>query len=341
MGSEPARCEPAERDHAGAAPVCAAGDLAHPRSTLRPGVLGLCGCRCLRCARRLDRQALEPAHPPRRAARPDRRQGVARGRLHHARLRGRAAALAGHSCRIARPADRRRLSVEPRRECAGAALHQQGQHAGADRADRLCPRAARSRCRRRTRDIVLDCRRGRHDGVVGPFLPCALGAFSRSVELKYVVSARGYRLLFWLGLLVLIIVALGLVQSILLPFAAGFVIAYILAPGVAWFERRGVPRSLASLIIVILFLVAVAGILVVLVPLIQGQIVELIARVPSLVHSSQDLLGKLITLLQEQLPAEDVTKLRRSEEHTSELQSPMYLVCRLLLEKKNEINKVH
>src|SRR5437762_5507246 len=28
---------------------------------------------------------------------------------------------------------------------------------------------------------------------------------------------------------------------------------------------------------------------------------------------------------------------QRSEEHTSELQSPMYLVCRLLLEKKNPI----
>src|SRR5437764_7656014 len=28
----------------------------------------------------------------------------------------------------------------------------------------------------------------------------------------------------------------------------------------------------------------------------------------------------------------------RSEEHTSELQSPMYLVCRLLLEKKNKRN---
>src|SRR5437879_9081474 len=27
---------------------------------------------------------------------------------------------------------------------------------------------------------------------------------------------------------------------------------------------------------------------------------------------------------------------RRSEEHTSELQSPMYLVCRLLLENKNQ-----
>src|SRR5437762_5365232 len=28
---------------------------------------------------------------------------------------------------------------------------------------------------------------------------------------------------------------------------------------------------------------------------------------------------------------------RRSEEHTSELQSPMYLVCRLLLEKKKGV----
>src|SRR5437763_13141309 len=31
-----------------------------------------------------------------------------------------------------------------------------------------------------------------------------------------------------------------------------------------------------------------------------------------------------------------VARLHRSEEHTSELQSPMYLVCRLLLEKKKK-----
>src|SRR5437763_12567756 len=33
--------------------------------------------------------------------------------------------------------------------------------------------------------------------------------------------------------------------------------------------------------------------------------------------------------------AQNPAALKRSEEHTSELQSPMYLVCRLLLEKKN------
>src|SRR5690348_17471265 len=31
----------------------------------------------------------------------------------------------------------------------------------------------------------------------------------------------------------------------------------------------------------------------------------------------------------------------RSEEHTSELQSPVHLVCRLLLEKKKKTNNIH
>src|SRR5437763_10136275 len=35
-----------------------------------------------------------------------------------------------------------------------------------------------------------------------------------------------------------------------------------------------------------------------------------------------------------------MTVIGRSEEHTSELQSPMYLVCRLLLEKKKIISLI-
>src|ERR1017187_8965784 len=42
--------------------------------------------------------------------------------------------------------------------------------------------------------------------------------------------------------------------------------------------------------------------------------------------------GKIITPLKDRIGSEIRT--HRSEEHTSELQSPMYLVCRLLLEKK-------
>src|SRR3712207_7489284 len=39
------------------------------------------------------------------------------------------------------------------------------------------------------------------------------------------------------------------------------------------------------------------------------------------------------------LPADRRRGSRRSEEHTSELQSRQYLVCRLLLEKKNKIHQ--
>jgi predicted PurR-regulated permease PerM len=124
------------------------------------------------------------------------------------------------------------------------------------------------------------------------------------------MSPRAYRLLFWLGLLLLVIVALGLVQPILMPFATGFAIAYVLAPLVTRLEARGVRRSLASLAVLALFLFGLACILLILVPLIQGQVVQLITRVPNLVRALQDQLGQLILLLQEHLPAEDVNKVR-------------------------------
>jgi predicted PurR-regulated permease PerM len=124
------------------------------------------------------------------------------------------------------------------------------------------------------------------------------------------VSAQAYRLLFWLGVLLILIIALGMVQGILLPFAAGIVIAFILAPTVGRIEAWGVRRSLASLAVLIVFLIGVALVFVLLVPLIQGQIVQLIARVPSLVSALQDQLGRWLVILQQQLPAEEAAKLR-------------------------------
>src|SRR5437764_11070950 len=46
--------------------------------------------------------------------------------------------------------------------------------------------------------------------------------------------------------------------------------------------------------------------------------------------------GEEQRLLDRGISAADHEHVLRSEEHTSELQSPMYLVCRLLLEKKKK-----
>src|SRR2546422_8544414 len=47
----------------------------------------------------------------------------------------------------------------------------------------------------------------------------------------------------------------------------------------------------------------------------------------------------LAVLTDPPLTLEDLTKRQRSEEHTSELQSRLHLVCRLLLEKKKKKRK--
>src|SRR3712207_8199814 len=51
----------------------------------------------------------------------------------------------------------------------------------------------------------------------------------------------------------------------------------------------------------------------------------------------EDQVNELVNLRHE--PHEPIPRVQRSEEHTSELQSRQYLVCRLLLEKKK--NKTH
>ena len=124
------------------------------------------------------------------------------------------------------------------------------------------------------------------------------------------MSGRAYRLLFWLAVIVLVIVALGLLQAILLPFIAGLVIAFILAPAAARLERWGVGRSLASLAVLIAFLFAVALVFTLLVPLIQNQVVTLIAKVPALVSFLREQMGRVINLLQEELPADQAAKLQ-------------------------------
>ncbi|HWB49626.1 MAG TPA: AI-2E family transporter [Stellaceae bacterium] len=124
------------------------------------------------------------------------------------------------------------------------------------------------------------------------------------------MSGRSYRLLFWLVFLVVVIVALGLLESVLLPFVAGLVIAFMLAPPVARLERWGIGRSLASVAVLLMFLVGVALVFTLLVPLIQNQVVVLIGKVPSLVSFLQEQLGNLISLMQQKLPADQVQKVQ-------------------------------
>jgi predicted PurR-regulated permease PerM len=124
------------------------------------------------------------------------------------------------------------------------------------------------------------------------------------------MSGRVYRLLFWVAIAVIVVFALGLLQSILMPFVAALIIAFVLAPAVARLEQWGIGRSLASFGVLAAFLLGVALVFTLLVPLIQNQLVTLVGKVPSLVTFLQTQFGNLINLLQQKLPADQVQKLQ-------------------------------
>jgi predicted PurR-regulated permease PerM len=98
------------------------------------------------------------------------------------------------------------------------------------------------------------------------------------------------RTLIWVGLLLIFVVLLWLLRSVLLPFALGMAIAFLLDPLVAWLERHGVRRVIASAGIILSFFALVTVALILLVPVILEQTSAFAARLPNLLAWARDAL---------------------------------------------------
>jgi len=70
--------------------------------------------------------------------------------------------------------------------------------------------------------------------------------------------------------------------GVLTPFLIGAMLAYLGSPPVTWAERHRVPRTLGTLIVMIVILLLVTGLILVLVPLIQSEVSQLVRRLPEL-----------------------------------------------------------
>ncbi len=98
----------------------------------------------------------------------------------------------------------------------------------------------------------------------------------------------------WLLLIIGFFALFWASRAVIGPFIAGFVVAYLLNPLAARLERRGWPRWLASLVVLLLFLIAIVAIGFASVPIIQAQVLQLIHTMPQLVEQVQPLLQRLL-----------------------------------------------
>jgi len=121
-------------------------------------------------------------------------------------------------------------------------------------------------------------------------------------------AARPYR--FWLAGLVLALIALYLLRGVLLPFVAGLALAYFLDPLCDRLERWGCGRGLATTIVLIGFGVLAIAVLLLLIPLVQAQIIGLLASLPALVGALLARAEPLLRLADEHLTPEEIADLK-------------------------------
>ena len=86
---------------------------------------------------------------------------------------------------------------------------------------------------------------------------------------------------FWIGVLLALILVLWLLSAILLPFIAGLVLAYFLDPVADALERLGLPRLAATLTILLFSILVLALGVVLVVPVLGGQIGKFAGELPA------------------------------------------------------------
>lgn len=95
-------------------------------------------------------------------------------------------------------------------------------------------------------------------------------------------------LLFWLAGLLVAALVLFVLRSILLPFVAGLGVAYLLDPLVDRLEAWGLSRTLATSVVTAVFFALVIALAILLFPVVQGQVLGFVERLPAYVRAVQE-----------------------------------------------------
>ena len=126
------------------------------------------------------------------------------------------------------------------------------------------------------------------------------------------MNALWARNLFWAGLIIALFYAFHLLSNIILPFVAGAGIAFVLSPLVDRLETYRIPRSIGTLISLVGFLLLIVMIVLLVVPILQQQLGQLVARVPGYITGARSEFDSLLNLASHRLSKTDMQSLHEA-----------------------------
>ncbi|BBE70648.1 AI-2E family transporter [Oharaeibacter diazotrophicus] len=94
-------------------------------------------------------------------------------------------------------------------------------------------------------------------------------------------------ILFWLGAAAVFVLLLYVFSGVLLPFVAGMALAYLLDPVADSLERAGLSRTIATVLILVAFLMMTVLLLIVLVPVLGTQLTGFLTDLPDYANRLQ------------------------------------------------------
>ncbi|MDE1159124.1 MAG: AI-2E family transporter [Neorhizobium sp.] len=111
--------------------------------------------------------------------------------------------------------------------------------------------------------------------------------------MPYHISGSSLRrhIFFWVGVVVVCALFLWFFRSILLPFVAGMALAYFLDPVADWLERRGLSRMMATVVILVSFVLVFALSLMLVIPIVVNQFTQFAAALPGYVSTLQQIIS--------------------------------------------------
>ena len=109
--------------------------------------------------------------------------------------------------------------------------------------------------------------------------------------------------IFWIVITFILFLALYTLSSVLMPFVAGMILAYLLDPLVDRIEKFGISRSISTVLVLTIFFVGSTGSSLLLLPVVLSQLSNLTIFLPTLISKLEPFIRQARSLFDNAIKA--------------------------------------